>query len=261
MPFVRTSTSHDSDSQAATGDEKGTTYSGKDQTDPNGISAQTASHRFLSWVKSLDDHWPIIVMSHIPLHADRGDNTGAWIWTRTLNEAAENHDIVFLWGHNHTLERTEDAKRTEQANYLLFPGENITVQSWDLDEDGKIIVKRKIPVPEEEQAKTTEDGTKHSADKGQEPEYVLITQDETLSFVYMNAGYITQGVGSLLTFTDRESDGIWDSLTVKRYLLDRTKADPISEMSENNGVSLPLRDWNDPADVPEKMAEPEQPAA
>ena len=94
-----------------------------------------------------------------------------------------------------------------------------------------------------EQANTTEDKTQVFPEEEPAPEIELITQDETLSFVYMNAGYITHGIGSLLTFTDQESDGIWDSLTVKRYHFNRTMADPISEMSENNEVSLPLRDW------------------
>ena len=66
---------YDSDWQARAEDERGRAYSGKDLADPNGISAQTASHLFLSWVNSLDDHWPIIVMSHVPLHAKRGDNS------------------------------------------------------------------------------------------------------------------------------------------------------------------------------------------
>lgn len=58
---------------------------------------------------------------------------------------------------------------------------------------------------------------------------------------------------------------IWDSLTVKRYLLDGTIADPISEMSNDHVISLPLRDWCDltgsPEDtVPEILTESEQPA-
>ena len=215
---------YDSDEQARAEDERGQTYSGKDLADPNGISAQTASHLFLSWVKSLDDHWPILVMSHVPLHAIRGDNSGAWTWIRALNEAAENHDIFFLWGHNHTLERGEDDKAAEQAHYLLLPGEEITVQSWALNEEAKPVLRKVIESP-------ASDGTKEK----EKPEYELITQKETLRFVYMNAGYIINGVGSLLTFTDTEEDGEWDRLTLKRYALD-------SEKTEER--DLPLRKWN-----------------
>ena len=215
---------YDNDVQAKATDKRERTYSGKDLADPNGISAQTGSHQFLSWVKGLDDHWPIIVMSHVPLHANRGDNRGAWTWTRALNEAAENHDVIFLWGHNHTLERGEDEKAAEQAYYLLLPGEEITVQSWALNEEEKTVLRKAIESP-------ASDG----AEEEDKAKYERITQKETLRFVYMNAGYIINGVGSLLTFTDTEEDGEWDRLTVNRYVLS-------SEKTEE--WDLPLRKWN-----------------
>lgn len=217
---------YDSDWQVRAEDERGRAYSGKDLADPNGISAQTASHLFLSWVNSLDDHWPIIVMSHVPLHAKRGDNSGAWTWARALNEAAENHDVIFLWGHNHTLERGEEEQAAEHANYLLLPGDEITVQSWAPDAEGKPVLRKAIP---------SEAPVAGDAEVKEKPKYELITEKETLKFVYMNAGYITNGVGSLLTFTDMEEDGAWDRLTVKRYSLG-------SDAPEE--WDLPLRQWN-----------------
>ena len=217
---------YDSDWQAKAEDDRGGTYSGKDLADPNGISAQTASHLFLSWVNGLEDHWPIIVMSHVPLHARRGDNSGAWTWTRALNEAAEEHDVIFLWGHNHTVERDEDEKAGGQANDLLLPGDEITVQSWALDEEAKMVLRKAVP----SEASATGD-----AEGKERTEYELITQRETLQFIYMNAGYITNGVGSLLTFTDTDEDGAWDRLTVKRYSLS-------SDVPEER--NLPLRQWN-----------------
>lgn len=214
---------YDSDQQARAEDDRGRTYRGKDLTDSNGISAQTASHLFLSWVKSLDDHWPILVMSHVPIHAHRGDNSGAWTWARALNEAAENHDIVFLWGHNHTLERGKNEKATEQANYLLLPGDKITAQSWMLNEEGKMVLRKAVSPASAESSEESK------------PKYELITQEETLQFIYLNAGYITNGIGSLLTFTDLEEDGQWDRLTVKRYSL---------RNGETEEWNLPLRPWN-----------------
>ena len=184
---------HDTDEQAiATGN-----YDERDIVDRNGISAQTAIHRFLTWVNSLENHLPIIVMSHVPLHANRGDNAGAWTWTRALNAAAERHDIIFLWGHNHTIERRGDGKTTERAYYRKMPGETLVVQSWDMDETGGTALKR-----------------------GDD----LITQTETLGFIYMNAGYITNGVGSVLTFSDENENGLWDHLAVKRYALAEEEA-------------------------------------
>ena len=60
----------------------------------------------------------------------------------------------------------------------------------------------------------------------------------------MNAGYIINGIGTLLTFTDREEDGVWDSLEVKRYRLEDATGDPLDNVFE-----LPLRTWA-PAAVP-----------
>ena len=73
-----------------------------------------------------------------------------------------------------------------------------------------------------------------SSESGTKPKYELVTQKETLRFVYMNAGYITNGIGSLLTFTDAEEDGEWDRLTVTRYALNS---------EEPEAWDLPLRRW------------------
>lgn len=165
-------------------------YTGKDAADPNGYSAQTASRHFLDWVSGLEDDWPVVIMSHVPLHARRGDNAGAWTWTKALNAAAERHDILFLWGHNHTLERKKEQKAAEQAVYLKMPGDTLTVQSCFKNKEGEFV--------------------KKSGDE-------LITRTEPLRFLYMNAGYITEGAGTVLTFTDEDNDGRWDDLTARRY--------------------------------------------
>ena len=194
---------YDTDAQALSGDKP---YVGKDLADRRGISAQTASHHFLTWVRSLDDHKPIIVMSHVPLHADRADNRGAWTWTQALNLAAQKHDIIFLWGHNHTLESRSSSFEIEKANYLLQPGEIITVQSWGVDAEGNAVTKW-----------TTES---QPGEKKKSSATTLIFQKETLNFIYMNAGYITAGVGTVLTFTDTDDNGTFDILTARRYGLE-----------------------------------------
>ena len=196
---------HDNDQQAAG-------YEGKDTEDPYGLSAQSACHMFLSWVRSLNDHLPIVVMSHVPLHAHRGDNLGAWSWTRALNAAAKDHDIIFLWGHNHTIERIEEGREIERANYLRLPGDELTVQSWDLDGEGEPTGRRKM---------TAEDGNEI---------YELITQTEELGFIYMNAGYIVNGVGTVIDFSK-------DHISVKRYAL--------TEEEEMEPLNLNIRQWKE----------------
>ena len=174
-------------------------YDGKDVADPNGISAQTASRHFLSWVRSLDDHLPIIIMSHVPLHAARGDNAGAWTWTQALNTAAQDHDILFLWGHNHSVEKDEERKAAEQSHYLKLPGERLTVQSCYENETGESVLK-----------------------SGKD----LITRRTSIRFTYMNAGYLLNGFGTVLTFSDADDRGHWGRLQVRRYSLDN--AEPVS---------------------------------
>lgn len=49
---------------------------------------------------------PLFVVSHLPLHQDRGDNYSADLYAELLNEAGADMDIVYLWGHNHTVDRT-----------------------------------------------------------------------------------------------------------------------------------------------------------
>ncbi len=107
-------------------------YNGLDVDDPHGKSAESATRSFLSWVHGLDDHAPIILMSHVPMHANRGDNRGGSQWFDALNEAAKEHDIVLLFCHNHSLE--ERGNDTDQSYYLRVPGEEIEVQGAEKDE-------------------------------------------------------------------------------------------------------------------------------
>lgn len=101
-------------------------YNGIDIADPYGISAESASARFAAWADTLSGHDPIIVMSHVPIHASRNDNPGGLRWFNTLSRAAQKHDIVLLFGHNHTLE--ERGNSSDSGMYLLAPGDSITVQ-------------------------------------------------------------------------------------------------------------------------------------
>lgn len=108
-------------------------YNGIDIADRYGKSAATASKNFLKWVDSLNDHAPIVVMSHMPLHSNRGDNLGGLIWFEAINKAAQSHDILFLWGHNHSIEERaadptdrEDKKLKDKYYYLLTPASLLT---------------------------------------------------------------------------------------------------------------------------------------
>ena len=101
-------------------------YNGIDQTDRYGISAESAARSFTQWVTTIADDDPIVVMSHVPLHATRGDNIGAMTWYKALTAAAQTHDVLVLWGHNHTLE--EHGDNLDQYSYLLTTGDSIDIQ-------------------------------------------------------------------------------------------------------------------------------------
>ena len=86
---------------------------------------------FKSWVSSIDESIPVIVLCHVPIHAARGDNKSAYWWNQALNFAATGFEtpstdtevtrnVIFLHGHNHT---------TSQEEFYYEPGESINVPS------------------------------------------------------------------------------------------------------------------------------------
>jgi len=101
-------------------------YNGIDTLDAFGRSAESATARFTAWVKTLKDHAPIVMMSHLPMHANREDNAGGKTWFKAIREAAKSHDIIFFYGHNHTLDEMGDT--TEASRYLLVAGDSLKVQ-------------------------------------------------------------------------------------------------------------------------------------
>lgn len=106
-------------------------YNGIDIVDPLGISAESAAASFTAWADTLSNHLPIIVMSHMPIHANRNDNPGGLRWFQALSKAAQKHDIVLFFGHNHTPEERGDS--ADQKVYLLAPGDSISVQGDSIE--------------------------------------------------------------------------------------------------------------------------------
>ncbi len=86
-------------------------------------SAATASANFKSWASSVDSSKVIFVMCHMPIHNRRGDNAGGATWMNALNEVGNTHDVVFLWGHNHTGENSSDT-----SVYFVNVGGSLTPQ-------------------------------------------------------------------------------------------------------------------------------------
>ena len=93
--------------------------------------ADRGAETFLRWIDSLANHKPILIMSHIPLHASRPGNKGASIWADAFHKAAESHDLFVLFGHNHTAEQRIN---TERCYYLVPHGQTISIR----DETGAV---------------------------------------------------------------------------------------------------------------------------
>lgn len=183
-------------------------YRGLDTKDRLGISAESGADSFLHWVSSLSDNSPILVVSHVPLHAHRGDNVGAETWFKALSVAARAHDILFVWGHNHTLEEmagrppregqsSDKNPLLDRDNYLLVPGDRITLQS--------------------------------SVDS--------VSVTGRLHFTYVNAGYLKLGYGSVVTFTDSRGIGRYDKMKIERFTIN--EADTLAGVFGNTGRKNP----------------------
>ncbi len=190
-------------------------YGGIDIADRYGKSAESGTESFLRWAESLTDNAPIVVMSHVPLHANRNDNYGGLTWFEALAKVALKHDVIFLWGHNHTLEEKakdksdrEDEKLKDRFLYLLTPSDLLTPG----------------------------DTIEIQGDAG------TGTVSRKLNFTYANAGYIKLGYGTVITFSGSEGSGTFDKVTFHRYAVDTV--DPETEIGftgKSNPFSFPLQ--------------------
>ena len=80
---------------------------------------------FTNTVAGLDHTKPLFIVSHVPLHDRRDDNQYADEWYEVISAAAEQMDVVFLWGHNHTSETSVDTA----AYYVAKDGsEELTIE-------------------------------------------------------------------------------------------------------------------------------------
>ena len=88
-------------------------------------TVSTAIAAFKNAVEGMDKTKVLFIMSHVPLHARRNDNTYAYNWYEAIASAAEKMDVVVFWAHNHTDENDVD----RAAYYVAKDGdETMTVQ-------------------------------------------------------------------------------------------------------------------------------------
>ncbi len=141
-------------------------------------SAKSAAADFQTWAESLADDKAIIVLSHMPLHAKRGDNSGAGYWHNALNAVAETKNVAFFHGHNHTQDSNE---------YYYAPGSTLSIESYVSASGIGTLADEVLTVYDDElQAYATASGT-----------------NATINYTYATAGYLNANeTGMLVTVSD-----------------------------------------------------------
>jgi len=76
--------------------------------------AEAGAKKLKEWAGQLNDQKPVFVVSHVPMHAKRGDNVGATYWHEALQYLSTGGEgtkikraVVFFHGHNHTVDKEE----------------------------------------------------------------------------------------------------------------------------------------------------------
>ena len=132
-------------------DYSGVIYTGKNPDNSVAFYVYCASHNslfntglsdakdFETWVdlNCSDTSIPIIVIAHVPLHAQRNDNPGAVAWNKALNYAATGEEttssgkqiirnVVFLHGHNHTTESNREYYIPAGSTMNIYNSSNLS---------------------------------------------------------------------------------------------------------------------------------------
>lgn len=101
----------------------------------DGTKASTAASAFVSWAATVDPTKPVVVLSHVPTIAKRGDNAGGKSWHDAMNQVATGsktgtkavRNVIFFTAHNHT---------TDQTEWFYAPGSTMKVSTKSSDKTG-----------------------------------------------------------------------------------------------------------------------------
>ena len=131
----------DHDAKSDISSESGLLYSGdyhyiyhisdEDMRSKAGATAtnvESAISAFETAAASMDKSKVLFIMSHVPLHDRRDDNTYANDWYTAIKAVADTMEVVVFWAHNHTGENEVD----QAAYYVARDGsETITIYGGD----------------------------------------------------------------------------------------------------------------------------------
>lgn len=169
-----------------------------------GVDPATEAADFVTWATGadIDTSKVIILVSHYPIHAKRGDNTGAGYWHNALNEVASgsaagtevSRNVIFFHGHNHTVDSSE---------YVYIPGSTMSIQSY-VDPSGAAAVDEydyyeALYDPEKDE--NASDGVAAAASASTNA--TASGTDATIYYTYATAGYLNaNNDATLVTITD-----------------------------------------------------------
>ena len=139
-----------------------------------------AIENFKADAAKLNKDRPLFITSHQPLFDNRNDNAFAEDWFDAINEVAEGMDVAFFYGHNHKYDTGSD--------YYYAKGSKMnvaTADNWNWN---------------------------YEVGQGWKPSVDLTSEQKTLNFTHMCAGYMAPSSTGSTTSTTRE--GVAVAITI-----------------------------------------------
>ena len=178
-----------------------------------------ALETYLNGLISSGDTDPVIIMTHVPLHWSLRSTNSNWYYDNiyanilfeVVNEAAEELDILFLFGHNHSSNTSGSGYDVEIGDALAYVAKGETM---------------KIP-----------NGTDGSSN------YTT----ETLNFTYMNCGYIGKYNGSTSDCSISAIEITDTAINIDRYTYSGSVVEKTIELEHNDPNAPKVEDQTDAA--------------
>lgn len=139
-----------------------------------------AIENFKADAAKLNKDRPLFITSHQPLFDNRNDNAFAEDWFDAINEVAEGMDVAFFYGHNHKYDTGSD--------YYYAKGSKMnvaTADNWNWN---------------------------YEVGQGWQPSVDLTSEQKTLNFTHMCAGYMDPSSTGSTSSTTRE--GVAMAITI-----------------------------------------------
>lgn len=178
-----------------------------------------ALETYLNGLISSGDTDPVIIMTHVPLHWSLRSTNSNWYYDNiyanilfeVVNEAAEELDILFLFGHNHSSNTSGNGYDVEIGDALSFVAKGETM---------------KVP-----------NGTDGSSN------YTT----ETLNFSYMNAGYVGKYNNSTSNCSISVIEVTDTAINIDRYTYSGNVVEETISLTGGSGSTPEVEDQPDEA--------------